>query len=263
MAIDMRTLAAWPWRAVAGASALAVLAGAAIFPVAQDRTALVLRLGHPLRVINEAGLALCVPWVDRVVWLDQRLMTLAVTATTVTAADGQTLSIDAFATWRVRDPIRFYQTLGTADTANDSLRAVFVSALRDGFARESGQNGALRSMLDRDLARYGITVTDVRLSRVGLPEGAALDAALARMAGKAQADAAAITEEGHRDAAVIRATAAARAGQIYAASFGKDPQFYDFYRAMQSYEATFGQKGSRTTIVLSPDNAYLRQFRGH
>lgn len=280
MGTDLNHFAPPRWLvAVAGALALAGLAVAAAIPVPQDSTALVLRLGQPVRVINgwnpgtgEAGLSLRLPLVDQVVWLDRRLMTLAVNTTRVTTSDGQALMIDAFATWRVTDPGRFYQALGTTDQANEALRTIFASVLRqqigrgglsDAQALSRGEADAtLRTALDRDLGGYGVAVTDVRLSRVALPDGAPLDAALARMTASAQADAASIAEEGHRGAAMIRASAEARAGQIYAASFGKDPQFYDFYRAMQSYDATFAQKGSRTTIVLSPDNAYLRQFRG-
>jgi len=267
------------WLAIAlGAAALAGLVLAVATPVPPDRAALVLRLGRPVRVINgrgagEAGLALRLPLIEQVVWLDRRLMTVTVDNAAITTRDGQPLTIDAYATWRVTDPARFYQALGTPDHAAEPLRAILASVLRQTLARgtmsgalalaRGDGNAALRAAFDRELAGYGARVTDLRLSRVALPDGAPLDAALARMSANAEADAAATAEEGHRNAEGIRAEAQARAGDIYAASFGKDPQFYDFYRAMQSYDATFAQKGSRTTIVLSPDNAYLRQFRGN
>jgi membrane protease subunit HflC len=280
MGTDILIRDAWRKLALAlGVTAIAALALAAAIAVPPDRTALVLRLGQPVRVINgwntgpgEAGLALRVPVVDRVVWLDRRLMTLTVENTAVRAADGQGLSVDAFAAWRVTDAARFYAALGTPDQANEAMRGIFTAVLRQqlgqgtladaqGLARGAG-NGVLRTALDREWAAYGATATDVRLSRVIPAEGAPLDAALAQLAAHALADAGAIGQEGHRTATLIRAGAEARAVQIYAASFGKDPQFHDFYRAMQSYDATFAQKGSHTTIVLSPDNAYLRQFRG-
>ena len=103
---------------------------------------------------------------------------------------------------------------------------------------------------------------DLGLSRIALPEGAPIDAVYARMSAGADAQAQDVAAEGHRNARLIRADAEARAVEIYGASFTKDPEFYDFYRAMQSYDATFAQKGNRTAIVMSPDNAYLRQFRG-
>ena len=262
-----------------GGAAVAALVVASVIAVPPDRTALVLRLGQPVRVINgwnapeaQAGLALRVPIVDQVVWLDRRLMTLTVDNTAVTTADAQALSVDAFAAWRVTDPVRFHAALGTPDQANAALRGIFASVVRQqlgqgtladaqGLARGSGKD-ALRAALDREWAGYGATVTAVHLSRVALADGAPRDAALARMTAQAQADAAAIGEEGHRNAALIRAEAEARALQILSASFGKDPQFHEFYRAMQSYDVTFAHKGNHTTIVLSPDNAYLRQFRG-
>jgi membrane protease subunit HflC len=261
------------WIALAAASAaLIALALAVITPVPDNRAALVLRLGQPMRVID-GGVGWRLPLVEQVVWLDRRLQTVALDNAQITTRDGQPLAIDAYAGWRVSDPVRFYQALGTPDRAAASLRAIMASVLRqtiggaslaDAMALARGQGDeALRTAFAHELAGYGVTVTDLRLSRVALPDGAPIEAAYARMTADADADAATIAAQGHRDAQLIRADAEARAGQIYAASFGKDPQFYDFYRAMQSYDATFAQKGSRTTIVLSPDNAYLRQFRGH
>lgn len=277
------------YRRIAPLVGVAVVAGLAltmVTPVPSDRAALVLRLGQPVRVINgwrpgpdqagpdEAGLAFRLPLVERVVWLDRRLMTVSLDNAKAETGDGQALTIDAYATWRVTDPVRFYQALGAPDHAGDELRAILAAVLRQHVGRttlagalalERGDGaglGALRAAFDRELSGYGARVTDLGLSRLALPDGAPLDAAYARMSAGAEASAADIAAEGHRDAQMIRADAEARAGEIYAASFGKDPQFYDFYRAMQSYDATFAQKGSRTAIVLSPDNAYLRQFRG-
>jgi membrane protease subunit HflC len=263
---------------VLGLIALVALALAVATPVPDNRAALVLRLGRPVRVINGAGsgsggLGWRLPLVEHVVWLDRRLQTVALDDARITTRDGQLLAIDAYAGWRVSDPVRFYQALGTPDRAAGSISAIMGSVLRQALGRTSladamalargqGDDG-LRAAFAHQLAGYGVTVTDLRLSRIGLPDGAPIEAAYARMTASADADAAEVAAQGHRDAQLIRADAESRAGQIYAASFGKDPQFHDFYRAMQSYDATLAQKGSRTTIVLSPDNAYLRQFRGH
>jgi len=282
MAID---LAHHRWIApLLGVAALAGLALTVATPVPADRAALVLRFGQPVRVINawrpgpnetsagEAGLALRLPLVERVVWLDRRLITVSLDNAKATTRDGQPLIIDAYATWRVTDPVRFYQALGTPDHAGDELRAILASVLRQQVGRttmtgalalQRGDGvGALRAAFDRELSGYGARVADLGLSRLALPDGAPLDAAFARMSAGAEAEAEEVAAEGHRNAQMIRAEAEARAGEIYAASFGKDPEFYDFYRAMESYDATFAQKGSHTAIVLSPDNAYLRQFRG-
>ena len=267
-----------------GVVALAALALTVATPVPADRAALVLRFGQPVRVINawratgdDAGLAFRWPIAERVVWLDRRLMTVALDNTRVTTGDGQPLMVDAYATWRVTDPVRFYQALGTPGQASPDhvageLRNILASVVRQQLGRitmadvtalQRGQGLApIRDAFDRELAGYGVHVTDFGLSRLALPDGAPLDAAYAQMSTGAEVQAQDTAAQGHRNARLIRAEAEARAVQIYAASFTKDPEFYDFYRAMQSYDATFAQKGSRTAIVLSPDNAYLKQFRG-
>ncbi|WP_353229946.1 SPFH domain-containing protein [Novosphingobium sp.] len=267
--------------------AMAALAFAAALPVPPDRAALVLRLGQPVRLIDpaatgpaaraSAGLAWHMPLVERVVWLDRRAQTtttqgLGPHSAAIATRDGTALAIDGFAVWRVTDPVRFYQALGTPADADEAMRAMLMTVLRRQVAQSdlpavlalvrAGGDAALRAGLDREIARYGATVVDLGLSRVTWPDGAPIDGAIATMTARADADAAAITAEGHRAASLIRADAEARAGQIYAASFGKDPEFYDFYRAMQSYDAAFVQKGNHATLVLSPDNTYLRQFRG-
>jgi modulator of FtsH protease HflC len=263
--------------AVALGAAVLALGALALTPVPGDRTALVLRLGSPVRVINaagtdQAGLAWRLPLLDRVVWLDRRVLMLPLDDTQVTTRDGHALDLDAWAAWRVTDPARFYQALGTPEQAGGTLRAILASVLRQALARMTAADAtalmrgqgteALRAAFDRELSGYGAGVVDLRLARLVPPDGAPMDAAMARMAADAGAQGAAITAEGERQARTIRADAEARAGAIYAASFGKDPEFYDFYRAMQSYDAAFAQKGGHTAIVLSPDSAYLRQFRG-
>ncbi len=267
-----------------GVVAVAALALTVVTPVPADRAALVLRFGQPVRVINawratgdDAGLAFRWPIAERVVWLDRRLMTVALDNTRVTTGDGQPLMVDAYATWRVTDPVRFYQALGTPgqafpDHVAGELRNILASVVRQQLGRitmadvtalQRGQGFApIRDAFDRELAGYGVHVTDFGLSRLALPDGAPLDAAYAQMNTGAEVQAQDTAAQGHRNARLIRAEAEARAVQIYAASFTKDPEFYDFYRAMQSYDATFAQKGSHTAIVMSPDNAYLKQFRG-
>jgi len=255
-----------------GVLALAALALAVVTPVPADRAALVLRFGQPVRVIEDAGLAWRWPVAERVVWLDRRLMTVSLENTRVTTGDAQPLVLDTYATWRVTDPVRFYQALGNPDHAGDALRTMLASVLRQQVgagtmasvaALQRGQGTrAIRDAFDRELAAYGAHVTDFGVSRLALPDGAPLDAVYARMSATADIAGQDIAAQGHRNARLIRADAEARAVEIYAASFVKDPEFYDFYRAMQSYDATFAQKASRTTIVLSPDNAYLKQFHG-
>lgn len=246
-------------------------------PVPQNREALVLRMGRPVRVLNGwgdqgAGLAMRWPVLEQVVWVERRQMAVPLDAAPVTTSDGQPLVVDAYAAVRVVDPARLYLALGSADHVPELLRPVLASVVQREVGRRSfagamalarGEGLApLRAAFDREARVYGLAVADVRLRRLAMPEGAALEAVYARMSASREADAAAIAAQAHKDAETIRADAQALAARTYAESFGKDPQFYDFYRAMQSYDTTFAQKGSRTAIVLSPDSAYLRQFRG-
>lgn len=247
------------------------LAGASLVIVPETETALVLRFGEPVRQ-SAAGIAWRLPFVEQVVRVDKRLIDVDLDRVQLTTADQQRLELDADARVRISDPVRMIQTAGTPDRLVEQLQPILDSVLR----QELGQRGLagviaaergpamarVRASFDREARDYGVSVIDVRLKRVDLPEGAPLDAALARMVSAGQQEAAAIRAEGQKDAQIIRADAEGRAARTYAQSFGKDPQFYDFYRAMQSYDTTFAQKGSKTGIVLGPENAWLRQFRG-
>jgi len=122
----------------------------------------------------------------------------------------------------------------------------------------------IRVGLDRQAREYGAQVIDVRIKRADLPDGTPLESAFTRMAAAREQEATTIVAQGQKNAQIIRATAEANAARIYAEAFNKDPAFYDFYRAMQSYDATFSnQKNTgQSTILLSPDSDYLRQFKG-
>src|SRR5690606_36880942 len=118
----------------------------------------------------------------------------------------------------------------------------------------------IREGLDREAREYGAQVIDVRIKRADLPDGA-LESAFSRMQAAREQEATTIRAQGQMEAQIIRAEAEAEAANTYAASFGKDPDFYDFYRAMQSYDMAFSEGEGETTILLSPDNTYLKQFR--
>ena len=124
----------------------------------------------------------------------------------------------------------------------------------------------IRVGLNRIASQYGVEIVDVRIKKADLPDGAPLDSLFARMRSAREQEARSIRAEGAKRAQIIRAEADAEAARIYAASFGKDADFYDFYRAMQSYQTTFLGDGrgtpAPTTIIMSPDNDYLREFTG-
>ena len=156
--------------------------------------------------------------------------------------------------------------LGALASLPPRQRAVLVLRYYDGLS-EAEIAEALGMRLQRAAAQYGANVIDVRIKRADLPDGGPLESAFQRMRTDRLQEAAAIEASGQRDAQIIRADADAEASQTYAASFGKDAEFYDFYRAMQSYQTTFvnnGQGGrmGATSVVMDPGSEYLRQFRG-
>jgi membrane protease subunit HflC len=190
----------------------------------------------------------------------------------VTSLDQRRLEVDAYARFRVIDPIKMYETAGTVDRVAQQLQPILNSVLRQELGKrtfaslltpERGQAMArIREGLDREAREYGAQVIDVRIKRADLPDGTPLESAFARMATARAQEAATIAAQGQKNAQIIRAQAEAEAARIYAESFGKDPDFYDFYRAMQSYDYTFTQKDGTTSIILSPDNRYLQRFKG-
>jgi membrane protease subunit HflC len=176
----------------------------------------------------------------------------------------------------VIDPLRMVVTAGSETRVADQLKPLFGSALHAELGKRpfasllSPERTAvmdnIQNGLQRYASQYGVQIVDVRIKHADLPDGSPLESALQRMRTAHQQEATTIRANGQKDAQIIRAEADARAAEIYAASFNKDPQFYDFWRAMQSYRTTFigdpSQKQGDTSIILSPDNDYLREFRG-
>ncbi|MDE2403764.1 MAG: protease modulator HflC [Sphingomonadales bacterium] len=272
--------------AVIALAVAAVAALASVVVVPETQQAVVIRVGEPVRVINRfqpgtdfgetgAGLALHIPFFERVVRVDKRVLSVEMTPPQqVVSSDQQRLDVDAYARFRIIDPVRMVRSAGTTDKFAEQLQPILVSVLRQELGRHTFQSlltpergnvmKAIRDGLDKEARQYGAQVIDVRIKRADLPEGTPLESAFIRMQAARQQEATAIRAQGQRNAQIIGANADAEAARIYAASFGKDPAFYDFYRAMKSYEATFANPANRSgsTILLSPDNDYLRQFRG-
>lgn len=265
------------------ALALLLLALAtSVVKIDEAEQAVVIRTGEPVRVINRfrpnvdygrtgAGLVLRIPFFERVERIDRRVLTLDMEEQQVLSTDQLRLNVDAYARYRIIDPVKMVRTAGTIDTVNAQLSAILSSVVRQELGRRSfasllaAERGAtmqnIRRLLDTQAREYGAQVIDVRIKRADLPDGTPLQSAFDRMRTARQQEAATIRAQGARDAQIIRAEADAEAARIYAAAFNKNPEFYNFYRAMQSYEATFGDEGSSSQIILSPDNEYLRQFR--
>jgi membrane protease subunit HflC len=188
----------------------------------------------------------------------------------VLSTDQLRLQVDAFARFRITEPAQMYRTIRTEDRLRDQLRTILGSSLRNELGKRtfaallSAERGQvmdnIQTALNREAGKYGAEVIDVRIKRADLP-AATLQSAYNRMRSARNQEAIAIDAEGQKEAQIIRADAEAEAARIYALSYNKDPEFYDFHRAMQSYRQTFQNGEGATNIILSPQNAYLDKFR--
>lgn len=267
-------------------AAVVIIANTVLF-VPETLQGVVLRFGEPVGTINryrpgeqfghsDAGLYLILPGFDQVIWLDKRVRDVAMERQLVLSNDQQRLNVDAFARFRIVDPLKMYSAAKTEDRVTDSLSPILGSVLRDELGKRkfaellsperSQIMENIRRALDTKAKQYGAQIVDVRIKKTNPPEGPPLDSAFERMRSAREQEAATLQAQGYKQAQIIQAEADAQAAGIYASAYGKDPKFYDFYRAMQSYRHTFGVDGTKpegqTSIVLSPGNDYLREFRG-
>ncbi len=272
----------------AGAALVAIAVGMSSLTIVPETSqALVLRFGEPLRIINAynpreefgrtgAGLAFRMPFVENLVWVDKRVLNFDMPRQAVLSTDQVRVEVDAFARYRIVNPVRMYVSAGSERRVSDALKPILGSALRNELGKRSFRTllsperdtvmDNIRVSLARVAAQYGAEIVDVRIKRADLPDGTPLESAFNRMRTARQQQALSIQAEGRRQASIIMGDADAAAAKTYSASFGKDPAFYDFYRAMQSYRYTFGtddnQPRGAATILMSPDNDYLREFGG-
>ncbi|MDQ3246761.1 MAG: protease modulator HflC [Pseudomonadota bacterium] len=267
---------------------LVILFFASVSIVPETRQGVVTSFGKPVRIVNRykegerfggvgAGLDFRIPFIEQIDWIDKRVRDLDMDQQQVLSTDQLRLEIDAFARYQITDPLRMYITAnGREENVETALRPILGSQLRNELGKRpfasllsperEGVMENIRLGLNRAASQYGAEIIDVRIKKADLPSGTPLTSAYERMRTARQQEARSIRAEGSKRAAIIRAEADAEAAQTYAAAFGKDPQFYDFYRAMQSYETTFlggnGEKVAPTNIILSPQNDYLREFSG-
>jgi membrane protease subunit HflC len=260
-----------------------------MFTVHQTRQALVVRLGDPIRTVTEPGLHFKMPLIDTVIPVDNRILDLENAAQEVIASDQKRLVVDAFARYRIRNPLLFYQAVSTIEGANSRLSTLLNASLRRVLGEATlthvvrDQREALmarvREQLDREAAALGIQVVDVRIRRADLPEQNS-QAVYQRMQTERQREAAEFRAQGSqksqetraradRDVTVLIAEETARAEQIrgegdaernriFAEAYGKDPGFFAFYRSMQAYEV--GLRANDTRLVLRPDSDFFKYF---
>jgi membrane protease subunit HflC len=260
-----------------------------VFTVHQTRQALVVRLGDPIRTVTEAGLHFKMPLIDTVITVDNRILDLESAAQEVIASDQKRLVVDAFARYRINDPLLFYQAVSTIEGANSrlstllnaSLRRVLGEATLTHVVRDdrAALMAKVREQLDREAAALGVQVVDVRIRRADLPEQNS-QAVYQRMQTERQREAAEFRAQGSqksqetraradRDVTVLIAEETARAEQIrgegdaernriFAVAYGKDPGFFAFHRSMQAYEV--GLRANDTRLVLRPDSDFFKYF---
>ena len=266
-----------------------VLGYSSLFTVYQTQQVIVVRLGDPVRVVTAPGLNFKWPLIDSVIGIDKRILDLENPAQEVIASDQKRLVVDAFARYRIEEPLRFYQTVGTIAGANSQLSVLLNASLRRVLGEATLTHvvrddrallmARVREQLDKEARVYGITVIDVRIRRADLPEQNS-QAVYQRMQTERQREAAEKRAEGSqksqeirskadRDVTVLIADATstsekvrgegdAERNKIFAEAFGKDVDFFTFYRSMQAYEAGMGQGDTR--MVLQPDSEFFRYF---
>ncbi|MEM6383990.1 MAG: protease modulator HflC [Pseudomonadota bacterium] len=275
----------------AGLIVLAVAAAlvySAVFIVDETEQALVLQFGEPLRVENEPGLKFKVPFIQNVSYFDRRVLDLDSPVQEIIAADQERLVVDTFARFRITDPLAFFQTVGSIAGAQSRLSTVLNSATRRvlgevsyiTIVRDDRGNlmSRIRDQVNRESRSFGMEIVDVRIRRADLPE-ANSQAIFQRMQTEREREATEIRAQGEEAAQRIRSRAdrevtvivadATREGEqirgegdaertaIFAEAFGRDPEFFSFYRSMQAYEAGFSDGAS---LVISPESDFFRYF---
>jgi modulator of FtsH protease HflC len=271
------------------ALALAIVAYSSLFTVQQTEQALVLRFGEMVNVATDPGLHFKAPFIDAVVTIDKRILDLENPSQEVIASDQKRLVVDAFARYRIKDALKFYQSVGSVQTANAQLGSLLNAALRRVLGEvtfiqvvrdeREALMGRIRDQLTSEAAAYGIQVVDVRIRRADLPDAnskavytrmqseRAQEAAQFRAQGdqkaqeiraKADREATVIVAEANSTAEQTRGEGDAERNRLFAEAYGKDPDFFTFYRSMSAYET--GLKGGDTRYLLRPDSPFFRYF---
>ena len=268
-----------------------ITAFSSLFTVNQTQQALVLQFGEPKRTIQEPGLAFKMPFIQDVVYYEKRVLSLIPQdAEEVILSDQKRLQVDAYARYRIEDPLLFYQTVRNEFGARGRLEAIIDSSVRRALGRETlasiltGQrNDIVRSIgeeVNASVSSLGIQIIDVRLRRADYPtatsqnifnrmksererEAKEFRATGEEEAQKIRADAektrTVIISEAQRQAQETRGAGDGKAIQIYADSFGQDAEFFAFYRSMEAYRKSMGQ--NETSMVLSPESSFFRFFK--
>jgi len=260
-----------------------------LFAVKEINQAIVLQFGDPKRVIAEPGLQVKIPFIQNVVFLDRRILSLDPQPEEVIASDQKRLIVDAYARFKIVDPLKFYISVGDERVARSRLATIINSRLRSVLGKQSlatllsedrtKQMAIIQEGVNTEAEKFGIEIIDVRIKRADLPQ-ANSEAIYKRMQTEREREAkefrakgaemaVTITSTADKEVTVILANARkqseimkgegdGRRNKIFASAFGKDPEFFAFYRAMQAYEKAL--IGGDTSLILSPDSDFFKFF---
>ena len=261
----------------------------ALFVVQEINQAIVLQFGDPKKIITKPGLNYKIPFIQNVVYLDRRVLNLDNPPEEVIAADQKRLIVDAFARFKIVDPLKFYISVGNERVARSRLATIINSRIRSVLGTQelatllstdrAVHMGTIQNDVNTEAENFGITIVDVRIKRADLPQ-ANSEAIFKRMQTEREREAKEFRAQGAEMAAKITSTADkevtvilanankqseimrgegdGKRNKIFASAFGRDPQFFGFYRAMQSYEKAL--IGGDTSMILSPDSDFFKFF---
>lgn len=280
-------------KSVAFLGVVAVVAGivgsSAMYTVDQTEQAMVMQFGNPQRQVSEPGLHFKMPFIQDVVFYDNRILDLDPPSGQVILSDQKRINVDAFARYRITDPLRFFQALRTEGQFRDQVGRILNSSVRNSMARNSlgdllsGKREAIMAEIQQRLADetqdYGIEVLDVRVVRTDLPpeisqnvynrmrsdrvkEANQLradgDKAKLEITSRADRDKVVLIAEAQRKAQILRGEGDALRNRILGEAYGQDPEFFAFYRSMTAYRSALA--AGDTNLVLSPDSDFFRFF---
>ncbi len=269
--------------------ALGVLVYLSLFTVKEINQAIVLQFGDPKRVITTPGLQVKIPIIQNVVFLDRRILSLDPAPEEVIASDQKRLIVDAYARFKIIDPLKFYISVGDERVARSRLATIINSRIRSVLGKQSlatllsedrtKQMAIIQEGVNTEAEKFGITIIDVRIKRADLPQ-ANSEAIYKRMQTEREREAKEFRAKGAEMAVTITSTADkevtvllanankqseimkgegdGQRNKIFAKAFGKDPEFFAFYRAMQAYEKAL--IGGDTSLILSPDSDFFKFF---
>ena len=268
---------------------LAIITYLSLFTVKEINQAIVLQFGNPKKVITTAGLQWKIPFVQNVVFLDRRILSLDPAPEEVIASDQKRLIVDAYSRFKIIDPLKFYISVGNEMVARSRLATIINSRIRNVLGKQSlatllseergRQMAIIQEGVNEEAKKFGIEIIDVRIKRADLPQ-ANSEAIYKRMQTEREREAkefrargaemaVTITSTADKEVTVILANADKQSeimkgegdgirNKIFADAFGQDPEFFSFYRAMQAYEKAL--IGGETTMILSPDSDFFKYF---